>query len=111
MKIMKRILLSRIHNKLLAVKVSMEVSIKNSINRFALVLGGIIAIQGIGLNFIISLAISIALVFAASSLFGQPIRNAIKSGVLTKQELQKMLLVSPYCWGGVICFILLVIIF
>jgi hypothetical protein len=94
----------------LAVKASMEAHLKSSINKLAIVAGSVIAIQGVGLNFIVSLAISIALVFTASSLIGQPIRDAINSGALTKQELQKSVLTSPYLWGGAVCYILLVII-
>jgi hypothetical protein len=85
----------------------MGAEIKTTINKLALVGGCIIAIQGIGLNFLVSLAISIAIAFLASSFIGQPIRDAINSGTLTKQELQKALLTSPYFWGGAVCFILL----
>jgi len=88
----------------------MDAEIKSSINKLALAGGCVIAIQGIGLNFLVSLIISIALVFLASSLIGQPIRDAINSGAITKQELQKIVLTSPYLWGGAVCYILLAVI-
>lgn len=87
----------------------MEANIKSSVNKLAMVGGSVIAIQGIGLNFFVSLVISIIIVFIASSLIGQPIRDAINNGDITKPELKKIVLTSPYLWGGAVCYILLVI--
>lgn len=46
----------------------MEANLKHSVNKLALVGGCVIAIQGIGLNFLVSLVVSIVIVFIASSL-------------------------------------------
>ena len=61
------------------------------------------AIQGFSVNFIISLSISLGLAFVASSLFGEPIRDAVQSKEVTKQDITRMLLSSPYLWAGLVC--------
>jgi hypothetical protein len=87
----------------------MEDACNKSINRIALVVGCIITIQGLNLNFVVSLAISLVLVFAASAMFGKPIRRAFESGELTKQEITRMLFKSPFIRTGLVCFVLLVV--
>ena len=67
------------------------------------------AIQGFSVNFIISLSISLGLAFVASSLFGEPIRDAVQSKEVTKQDITRMLLSSPYLWAGLVCFVLLAV--
>ena len=84
---------------------------KNSVNKLAMVVGCIVAIQGFNLNFIISLAISFSLLIIASSLVGKPLREAIQSGTATKEGITKELFSSPYIWAGLFCFVLLAVLF
>ena len=95
----------------LAVKVSMDELTKNSVNKLAMVVGCIIAIQGFNLNFITSLAISFSLVIIASSLFGKPLREAIQSGAATKEDITKGFFSAPYIWAGLFCFVLLAVLY
>lgn len=82
---------------------------KNSVNKLAMIVGCIVAIQGSSVNFIISLAITLGLAFVGSSLFGNPIRDAVQNEEVTKQDITRMLLSSPYLWAGLVCFVWLAV--
>tara|TARA_R110000772_G_scaffold266516_1_gene389120 strand:+ start:183 stop:464 length:282 start_codon:yes stop_codon:yes gene_type:complete len=78
----------------------MDTNIKSAIDKLAMTLGAIISIHCFELNIIITIIISISVVLLVSKVYGQPIRDGIEQGVITKDELTKMLFRSPYPWAG-----------
>jgi uncharacterized protein (DUF697 family) len=78
----------------------MDIKIKSAIDKLAITLGVILSINCFELNIIITIIISISMVLLVSKIYGQPIRDGIEQGIITKDELTKMLFKSPYPWIG-----------
>ncbi|TQF70138.1 hypothetical protein [Pseudoalteromonas luteoviolacea] len=89
----------------------MEASIKKSVNKISMACGGVIALQGLNINFIISLAISLIVLFCVSALVKANIQSSLAKGELNKEELQKAILTSPYIWLGLLAFVILALYF
>lgn len=78
----------------------MDKKVIKAINKFAMTIGVVISLHCLELNIITIMILSICLVLVAAKLFGQPIKEAVEQGVLTKDELTSMFLKSPYPWLG-----------